>query len=49
MPKAEEKELEKQAKAKGLKKGSPAWNRYVYGTLNKIDKARKAKNKRGKK
>ena len=35
MPKKMHKALDKQAKKKGLKKGSDAYNRYVYGTLSK--------------
>ncbi len=38
MPKKAHRRLKKQAKKKGLKKDSPAYNRYVYGTLNKIKK-----------
>jgi hypothetical protein len=44
MPKKEEAKLKKQARKKGLK-GERA-DAYVYGTLNKIKKARKAKRKK---
>jgi hypothetical protein len=43
MPKKEEKKLKKSAKKAGLK-GKDA-DDYVYGTMNKIKKARKAKRK----
>ena len=46
MPKKEEDMLKKAARKKGLK-GERA-DAYIYGTLNKIDKARKAKRKRNK-
>lgn len=41
MPKEIHDKLEKQAKDKGLK--GTAKDAYVYGTLNKIEKAHKAK------
>jgi hypothetical protein len=38
MPKKAHKNLIKQAKKKGMKKGSKRYKKYVYGTLNKIKK-----------
>lgn len=38
MPKKMEDALKREAKKKGLKPGSKAWNRYVYGTLQKRGK-----------
>jgi hypothetical protein len=46
MPKKEERKLKKQAKRLHLSK--EAEDAYVYGTMNKIKKARKAKAKRKK-
>jgi len=43
MPEKEERELKAQARKKGLT-GERA-DAYVYGTLNKIEKAREAKHK----
>lgn len=45
MPIKEEKMLIREARKKGIKKGSDRWGAYVYGTLNKIKKARAAKRK----
>ena len=47
MPKKEEEKLKKQAEKKGLT--GDRKNAYVYGTMNKIEKARKIKRKRNKK
>ena len=47
MPKKEEEKLKRQARKKGLK--GERLNAYVYGTMNKIEKRRKAKRKRTKK
>lgn len=47
MPKKEEDILRKAARKKGLK--GDRSDAYVYGTLNKIEKARKRKRKRAKK
>lgn len=44
MPKKIERKLKKAAKNKGLK-GERA-DRYVYGTMTKIDKAKKSKKKK---
>lgn len=44
MPKKEEDKLKNQARKKGLK--GDAFDAYVYGTMNKIEKRRKAKRKR---
>ena len=41
MPKAAHEALEKQARKKGLK--GKRHDAYVYGTLNKIEKGKKAK------
>lgn len=47
MPKAEHEKLERLAKKKGL--SGERKDAYVYGTLNKIEKARKKKRKAKKK
>jgi hypothetical protein len=41
MPVEIERKLMKRARKKGLKKGSKSYGRYVYGTLNRIEKALK--------
>lgn len=41
MPKEIHRRLVASAKKHGFKKGSKRYNRYVYGTLAKIEKARK--------
>ena len=45
MPKVIENKLKKQAKKEGLK--GESYNRYVYGTLAKIEKAKKKKKGKG--
>ena len=45
MPKALKRKLTKSAKKAGLKKGSERFGAYVYGTMDKIEKA-KAKKRR---
>ena len=47
MPKKEHDKLKRAARKKGLK--GDAADAYVYGTLDKIEKRRKAKRKRKKK
>lgn len=47
MPKKMEEALMKEARKKGYRKGSDAWNRYVYGTMEKAGKM--PKKKKGKK
>lgn len=37
MPEEVKRKLKQQAEKKGLEKGSEAYNRYVYGTLQKIE------------
>lgn len=44
MPKKEEEKIKKSARKKGLK--GESFNAYVYGTMDKIEKRRKAKRKR---
>ena len=46
MPKELHDQLDKRAKEMGLIKDSEAYRRYVYGTLNKIDRLKKRKRKR---
>jgi len=46
MPAKEHRKVAKSARAKGLRPGSVGYNKYVYGTLNKIKDRRKAKRKR---
>jgi hypothetical protein len=41
MPLAEERKLKAEAKKKGYKPGSIAYNRYVYGTLAKQKKKKR--------
>lgn len=40
MPKKMHENLKKRAKKKGLKKGSEAYNKYVYGTMQEHKKKR---------
>ena len=49
MPKKAHEALKKSAAKKGIKKGTPRYGRYVYGTLNKIEKSKKTKKPRKKK
>lgn len=46
MPKALHAKLARQAKKRGLKPGTKAWDRYVYGGMENIEKRRKAKKAR---
>lgn len=41
MPKKLEKALMKSAEARGIKRGSDRWKRYVYGTLSRVESAKK--------
>jgi hypothetical protein len=45
MPKALHRKLARSAKKAGLKPGSERSDAYVYGTMNKIEKARARKRK----
>jgi hypothetical protein len=40
MPLAIERAVKAAARRKGLKPGTKAWDRYVWGTMNKIKKKR---------
>lgn len=42
MPKRLENALKRSAEARGIPKGSKRWKRYVYGTLAKVENARKS-------
>lgn len=46
MPKAMHRKLARSAKKAGLKPGSERSNAYVYGTMNKIEKAKARKRRR---
>lgn len=48
MPKELHDKLHKEALKKGYKEGSDEYNRYVYGTLNKVEKKMKEDEKDGK-
>lgn len=48
MPKDIERKLKQEAKKKGFKPGSERFNRYVYGTLAKIEKMTSKSKKKGK-
>jgi hypothetical protein len=41
MPKKLEEALKRSARARGFRPGSDRYNRYVYGTLAKVKKAKK--------
>lgn len=41
MPRRAERNLKREAKKHGYKPGSDRYNRYVYGTLGKIEKKKK--------
>lgn len=43
MPKAMHRKLAKSARKAGLKKGSDRYGAYVYGTMDKIEKAKSKK------
>ena len=43
MPKELHEKLDKRAKAMGMKEGSADYNRYVYGTLRKVEKEEREK------
>lgn len=43
MPEQLHRDLDKRAKAMGLKEGSDEYKRYVYGTMAKIEKQKKEK------
>ena len=45
MPKKEHKKVAKSAQKAGLRKGTKAYNAYVYGTVSEIERRRKAKRK----
>lgn len=45
MPIRLHKQLAKSAKQKGFKPGSERFNKYVYGTMAKIEKAKKKEKK----
>ena len=40
MSKKIEQALKRAAEAKGIQRGTPRWNRYIYGTLAKIKKSK---------
>ena len=46
MPKKYHDKVARSAKKRGLKPGSERYNAYVYGTLNKIEKRHKGKQRR---
>ena len=48
MPAKEHRKVAKSARKAGLRPGSKRYSTYVYGTLDKIDKAKKAKRRRKK-
>lgn len=41
MPKKLEEALKRRAAQQGFKKGTDRYDRYVYGTLSKVEKAKK--------
>lgn len=43
MPEELHRELDKRAKEMGMAEGSDEYNRYVYGTLQKVEKQKKQK------
>ena len=44
MPKRLEKALKQSAKRKGLREGTPHYNRYVHGTMAKLKKQERKSN-----